>query len=115
MRRIGVRELRQNASRYLADVARGESLEITQHGRAIARLVPVPRDSWEEMIASGRVIPAQGTRTRWNSMWIFPRSYAPCATSSVGEAVLRLISHREACAGCNRNGSASAVHRALSR
>ncbi len=60
MRRIGVRELRQNASRYLADVARGESLEITQHGRAIARLVPVPRDSWEEMIASGRVIPAQG-------------------------------------------------------
>jgi prevent-host-death family protein len=58
MQRIGVRELRQNASRYLAQVSRGESIEITQHGRPVARLVPVVGDSWAELIARGRVIPA---------------------------------------------------------
>ncbi len=39
--RAGVRELRQNASRLLAQVAEGETVEITSHGRAVARLVPV--------------------------------------------------------------------------
>jgi prevent-host-death family protein len=62
MQSIGVRELRQNASRYLAQVARGESLEITQHGRPVARLVPIPGDTWAELIASGRVIPATSDR-----------------------------------------------------
>jgi prevent-host-death family protein len=57
MQRIGVRELRQNASRYLAQVSRGESIEITQHGRPIARLVPIASDSWAELIASGSIIP----------------------------------------------------------
>ena len=32
MRRIGVRELRQNAGTYLHDVAEGETIEITHHG-----------------------------------------------------------------------------------
>ena len=57
MQSIGVRELRQNASRYLAQVARGESLEITQHGRPVARLVPIATDSWAGLIASGAIIP----------------------------------------------------------
>lgn len=39
--RAGVRELRQNASKLLDRVAAGESIEITNHGRAVARLVPV--------------------------------------------------------------------------
>jgi prevent-host-death family protein len=50
MRRIGVRELRQNASRYLAQVARGETVEITQHGRPVVRLVPVPADPWADLV-----------------------------------------------------------------
>jgi prevent-host-death family protein len=58
MERIGVRELRQNASRYLARVARGESLEITEHGRPVARLVPITVSSWDDLVASGRVVPA---------------------------------------------------------
>jgi prevent-host-death family protein len=55
MDRIGVRELRQHASRYLQRVAHGESLEVTDHGRLVARLVPVTSDSWEDMVASGQV------------------------------------------------------------
>lgn len=59
MESIGVRELRQNASRYLARVAAGETLQITARGRPVARLVPPAEDSWEEMIARGEVIPPE--------------------------------------------------------
>jgi prevent-host-death family protein len=59
MERIGLRELRQNASRYIARVARGETVEVTQRGRLIARIVPAGEDSWEELILRGDVIPAE--------------------------------------------------------
>lgn len=55
MERIGVRELRQHASRYLARVAGGESLEVTDRGRPVAMLVPVRGDLWLDLLASGRV------------------------------------------------------------
>lgn len=57
MERIGVRELRQHASRYLARVAGGESLEVTDRGRPVARLVPVHDDAWLGLVASGLVSP----------------------------------------------------------
>lgn len=57
MERIGVRELRQHASRYLQRVAGGESIEVTDRGRPVARLVPVTGDPWADLLASGRVTP----------------------------------------------------------
>jgi len=61
MERIGVRELRQHASRYLARVASGETLEVTDRGRPVAMLVPVRRDEWQDLLASGRVVrPTEG-------------------------------------------------------
>jgi prevent-host-death family protein len=60
MERIGVRELRQHASRYLARVAGGETLEVTDRGRPVALLVPVRADPWEDLVASGRVTPPDG-------------------------------------------------------
>jgi prevent-host-death family protein len=56
--RIGVRELRQYASRYLARVATGETIEVTDRGRAVALLVPTHQDRWLDLVASGRVVPA---------------------------------------------------------
>ena len=56
MDRIGVRELRQHASRYLARVAGGETLEVTDRGRPVALLVPVTADSWNDMIAARKVV-----------------------------------------------------------
>ena len=56
MERIGVRELRQHASRYLARVASGESLEVTDRGRPVALLVPVRGDDWQDLLAAGRVV-----------------------------------------------------------
>jgi prevent-host-death family protein len=60
MERIGVRELRQHASRYLARVANGEKIEVTDRGRLVALISPVHADRWEQLIASGQVIPATG-------------------------------------------------------
>lgn len=37
---VGVRELRQNLSLYLARVKQGEILAVTERGREVARLVP---------------------------------------------------------------------------
>jgi len=46
MNQVGVRELRQNLSRYLADVKKGESFIVTERGREVARLLPSgPADS----------------------------------------------------------------------
>lgn len=57
MDRIGVRELRQHASTYLARVAGGEVLEVTDRGRPVARLVPIAGDAWTDLLASGRIRP----------------------------------------------------------
>jgi len=62
MRSIGVRELRQNASRYLLEVKRGETVEVTERGEPIARLVPVPEreSNYERMVAEGRIRRGKG-------------------------------------------------------
>lgn len=65
MERIGVRELRQHASRYLARVKRGEVIEVTDRGKPIARLVPVatgvetPAETEQRLIDEGVLIPAE--------------------------------------------------------
>ncbi len=60
MESIGVRELRQHASRYLARVEAGEELAVTNKGRLVARLVPVraAERSRAALIESGALIPA---------------------------------------------------------
>jgi prevent-host-death family protein len=58
---IPVRQLNQDTAGVLARVQRGESLEITSRGRAIARLVPATPygpDELDDLIAAGRVVPA---------------------------------------------------------
>ncbi|MBI5143371.1 MAG: type II toxin-antitoxin system prevent-host-death family antitoxin [Nitrospirae bacterium] len=39
--RVGVREAKTNLGRLLSDVRRGATVTITDHGRDVARLVPV--------------------------------------------------------------------------
>ena len=61
MTRIGVRELRQHASVYLAKVKAGEIVEVTERGKLIATIqAPSPDATAREgLIASGRLIPAR--------------------------------------------------------
>lgn len=61
--RIGVKELRQHASRYLDKVKAGETVEVTERGELVALLVPPTpaTDARERLIAGGRLIPASGS------------------------------------------------------
>jgi prevent-host-death family protein len=63
MERIGVRELRQHASRYLDRVKAGETVEVTERGRLVALLTPPhpATSARERLVAAGRLLPA--TRT----------------------------------------------------
>lgn len=59
--RVGVRELRQNLSVYLARVKAGETLEVTEHGQPVAQLGPrpvKPISIIDQMIADGRATAA---------------------------------------------------------
>jgi prevent-host-death family protein len=55
--RVGIRELRQNLSVYLRRVAAGERLEVTERGRPVAQLVPLPdaSDPLARLAARGRL------------------------------------------------------------
>jgi prevent-host-death family protein len=56
MRSVGVRELRQRASELLRLVERGETIEITDRARPVARLSPVPEGTpLEQMYGAGEI------------------------------------------------------------
>ncbi len=59
----GVRDLRDHLSRYLDVVRDGEEVTVTDHGKAIARLVPLdqPR-AIDRLITEGLVTPADVTK-----------------------------------------------------
>lgn len=61
--RVGVRELRQNLSVYLRRVLRGEVFEVTDRGRPVAVLAPLPEPATalDRLIASGRARAAEGS------------------------------------------------------
>jgi prevent-host-death family protein len=69
MERIGVRELRQNASRYLALVKAGETVEVTERGVLVAVLAPPagPRSARDALIATGRLLAATSPTGRVRS------------------------------------------------
>ncbi len=59
---VGIRELRQNLSVHLRRVEQGETLEVTEHGRPVALLTPLPgRGSvLDRLIAEGHATPGKG-------------------------------------------------------
>jgi prevent-host-death family protein len=61
MTSVGVRELRQRASELLRRVEQGETIEITDRGRPIARLAPLPTGTpLEQMRLAGEIDSASG-------------------------------------------------------
>jgi prevent-host-death family protein len=62
MTRVGVRELKQNASEVLARVKAGEAVEVTERGRPVALIVPLPAgDPLDRLVAEGRASSADGS------------------------------------------------------
>ena len=59
--RVGIRELRQNATAVLRRVAAGEVVEVTDRGRAVARIVPMHEASrLDQLQSEGRASGATG-------------------------------------------------------
>ena len=56
MTSVGIRELRDGLSRHLAAVRAGRQVTITDHGRPVARIVPVDHPTTlERLMADGLV------------------------------------------------------------
>jgi prevent-host-death family protein len=60
----GIRELKDNLSRYIRRVEAGQRIAVTAHGRVVAELVPPgtatptsPRSRWDELVAAGMLHP----------------------------------------------------------
>ena len=103
-RRVGVRELRQNLSKYLDRIKRGERLEVTEHGRPVAVLAPLgaPEGRLDRLVAAGRVtrpatdllsvLPPKGPPRRRSAT----RSNSSGRTGCSAGALPRRVRHREA-------------------
>lgn len=59
---VGIRELRQNLSVYLRRVEAGETLEVSDRGKTVALLTPLPASTsvLDRLIAEGRATAASG-------------------------------------------------------
>ena len=63
MTSAGIRELKDNLSRYIRRIEAGERIAITAHGRVVAELVPPGSKTrgtashFEELVASGVIRP----------------------------------------------------------
>lgn len=56
---VGIRALQQNASQVVGRAKAGEIITITEHGKPVARIVPIAKDRRQEMIDAGLLIPAK--------------------------------------------------------
>jgi len=80
---VGVRELRQNLSKYLDRVKAGEDLVVTEHGREVARLVPIGAEAYAELAARfGASVPVESLEA------IAARLSAPGAPAGTADAYL---------------------------
>lgn len=53
MTEVGIRALKQNASAVVATAAAGDVVTITDRGRPVARLTPIPTTALQRLLDSG--------------------------------------------------------------
>src|SRR6266511_762796 len=86
--RVGVRELRQNLSRYLRRVERGERLEVTERGKPVAVLGPVD-ESGSALVKL--VVPEPETKALRDSLRSWPERLSSVVALIEVERVARRI------------------------
>lgn len=59
MAEIGIRALKQNASAVVAAAAGGQRLTVTDRGRPVAQIGPLPQRRLDALIAAGLARPAR--------------------------------------------------------
>ena len=55
---VGIRALKQNASAVVAKAAAGEIITVTNRGKPVARLTPIPDSRLQELVDAGLLVPA---------------------------------------------------------
>ncbi len=84
---VGLRDLRHHTSEVLARVRHGETIDITEHGRLIARIVPVgeraPTPILARLVASGRATLARRPGYR-------PRMHPGDGTDKLSDALAKM-------------------------
>ena len=50
---VGMRELSQRTAKVMALVRAGETVEVTDRGKVVARIVPAVDDRYDQLIAAG--------------------------------------------------------------
>lgn len=54
MSEVGIRALKQNASAVVAEAAAGETVTITDRGRPVAQMTPIPTSRLQALVEAGR-------------------------------------------------------------
>ena len=67
---MGIRELRQHASRYVEAARRGETITVTDRGTPVARLVPLSplENHLADVIAAHQLVPPQRSRRTYSNV-----------------------------------------------
>ena len=92
----GIRELKDNLSRYIRRIEAGERISVTAHGRVVAELVPPgtgaaspARSRWDDLIAAGVLHPPLESGDPfedWPDIRLPPGTAAELIDSDRGEA-----------------------------
>jgi prevent-host-death family protein len=87
MQAVGLRDLRHHTSEVLARVRHGETVDVTEHGRLIARIVPVgdrePTPVLARLVETGRATLARRPGYR-------PRMRPAAGTDKLSEGLAEL-------------------------
>jgi len=82
---VGIRELRAGLSRYLEQVKQGEEIVVTEHGKPVARIVPMSGErKIDRLIREGVLTPARRPKSPP------PRPVKTAADVSLSEIVLEM-------------------------
>lgn len=96
MTSTGIRELKNNLSRYVRRIEAGERIAVTAHGRVVAELGPPAKPSraghrtrYDELVAAGVIRPAiesGAPLAEWPDIRLPPGTVAQLIDSDRGEA-----------------------------
>jgi prevent-host-death family protein len=64
MREVGIRALKQNASEVIAEVLHGETIVVTDRGRPVAQISPLPNSQLATHIANGMITKAKNPKAK---------------------------------------------------
>ncbi len=64
MREVGIRALKQNASEVIAEVLHGETIVVTDRGRPVAQISPLPNSQLATHIATGMISKAKNPKAK---------------------------------------------------